>query len=94
MEEIKLTKSPKMQVISNKEKVGGKIESLWGDNSINDKRSKYESKKLMIKLEANGKEKRKIMLKMECGSPNVHSNNYSLISELLKEFFNGTNNID
>ncbi len=94
MEKIKVSHSPKIESIRSKEKVGQKIESLWGDNSMDIKKSKYESKKLMIKLETNGKEKRKIMLKMESGSPNVRSNNYSLISELLKEFFNGSNNFD
>ena len=94
MEKIKVSHSPKMEPIRNKEKVGQKIESLWGENSMSDKQTKYESKKLLIKLETTGKEKRKLMVKMESGSPNVHSNNYSLISQLLKEFFNGTNNFD
>ncbi|MFX1569405.1 MAG: hypothetical protein ACFFCV_13670 [Promethearchaeota archaeon] len=92
MEKVKLSNNPKVESIRNKEKVGHKIESLWGENSHYDKNSSYESKKLMIKLETNGKEKRKITLKMESGSPNAHSNNYSLIFDLLKEFFNGTNN--
>jgi len=92
MEKFKLSNSPKIESIRNREKVGQKIESLWGEKSHDDKNSKYESKKLMIKLETNGKEKRKFTLKMESGSPNAHSNNYSLIFDLLKEFFNGTNN--
>ena len=74
----------------SKEKVGNKIDSLWSENSSFDKNSKYESKKLLIKLETSGKEKRKILLKLESGSPKVHNSNYNLISELLKEFFNGS----
>jgi hypothetical protein len=93
MEKVKVSHSPKMEPIRKNVKVGQKIESLWGENSI-DRKSKYESKKLLIKLETNGREKRKITLKMESGSPNIHSNNYSLIFDLLKEFFNGTNNSD
>ena len=68
------------------------VESLKIPNSISENNSKNESKKLMIKLETNGKEKRKILLKLESGSSAVHSSNYNLISELLKEFFNGANN--
>jgi len=94
LEKIKVSHSPKIESVSKKEKVGSKIESLWGENAIYDKKSKYESKKLIIKLETNGKEKRKISLKLESGSPKVHSSNFNLISELLKEFFNGTNNFE
>lgn len=83
-----------MDSISKKEKVGSKIDSLWEENSVYNKKTKYESKKLIIKLETNGTEKRKIMLKMESGSPNVNSNNYTLISEILKEFFNNNSNFD
>jgi len=90
LEKIKLSKSPKIEKINNKKNVGDKIESLWNGNSSFENNSKYESKKLMIKLETSGKEKRKILLKLESGSPRVHSSNYILISELLKEFFNGT----
>ena len=46
-----------------------------------------ENKKLVIKLETTGSEKRKILLKLESGSSKVHSGNFSLISELLKDFF-------
>ncbi len=94
MEKIKISHSPKIESVNKKEKVGSKIDSLWDPNSIYDKKSKYESKKLIIKLETNGKEKRKILLKLESGSPKVHSSNYNLISELLKEFFNSTNNFE
>ena len=89
MEKIKVSHSPKIDPLISKEKVGNKIDSLWSENSSFYKNSKYESKKLIIKLETSGKEKRKILLKLESGSPKVHNSNYNLISELLKEFFNG-----
>jgi hypothetical protein len=88
------SQNPKLEPVNRKEKVGNKIDSLWSENSISDNNSKNESKKLMIKLETNGKEKRKILLKLESGSSVVHSSNYNLLSELLKEFFNGTNNFE
>ncbi len=93
MEKTDVLNTSKMENIKNKEKVAEKIESLWGENSFRQKKPKFESKKLSIKLETNGTEKRKIMLKMESESPNIHSSNYSLISELLREFFNGSSNI-
>jgi len=89
LEKIKISHSPKIDPLISNEKVGNKINSLWSENSSFDKNSKYESKKLIIKLETSGKEKRKILLKLESGSPKVHNSNYNLISELLKEFFNG-----
>ncbi len=89
MEKVKISHSPKIKPFNSKEKVGDKIESLWNENSLFDKNSKYESKKLVIKLETSGKEKRKILLKLESGSSKVHNSNYNLISELLKEFFDG-----
>jgi len=85
-----LSQSPKINPLMSKEKVGNKIDSLWSENSPFDKNSKYKSKKLLIKLETSGKEKRKILLKLESGSPKVQNSNYHLISELLKEFFNGS----
>ncbi len=94
MEKIKITHSPKIETINTNEKVGEKIDSLWTENTYINKNLKYESKKLIIKLETNGKEKRKILLKLESGSPKVHSSNYNLISELLKEFFNSANNFE
>lgn len=71
----------------NKEKVVKKIEDLWGNGNSNGKNSKFENKKLFIKFETSGKERRKISLKLESNSSNVHSSNYSLLSELLREFF-------
>ena len=70
-----------------KEKMVDKIEDLWSNNNSNGKNSKYETKKLVVKLETSGKERRKISLKLESSSSNIHSNNYNLLSELLREFF-------
>ena len=71
-----------------KERAIEKLEDLWGKNSKTAENSKYLSKKLTVKLETNGPEKRKILLKMECGKSKINSNNYHLLSDLLKEFFN------
>jgi len=90
MDKIKLSHNPKIESVNNKEKVGNKIESLWSENSTTNRNSKYESKKLIVKLETSGIEKRKISLKLESDSPKASSSNYTLISELIKEFFNGT----
>ena len=94
LEKIKISHSPKIETLNTKEKVGNKIESLWTENTHINKNLKYKTKKLIIKLESSGKEKRKILLKLESGSPKIHSSNYNLISELLKEFFNSTNNFE
>ena len=77
---------------NNKEKMVNKIESLWDNNNPSDSKSKNDTKKLLIKLETSGREKRKISLKLESSNSNVQSTNYTLISELLKEFFNVENN--
>jgi len=94
MEKPKVLNTSKMENIKNKEKVADKIESLWGENSFPHKKPKFESKKLLIKLKTSGTEKRKFMLKMESESPNIHSSNYYLISELLRGFFNGSSNLE
>ncbi len=95
MEKTKLLNNTKKGEFNNKEKVGNKIESLWGENSSVNNKSKYESKKLLIKLEeTTRREKRKLLLKLESGSPTVHSSNYHIISELLKEFFNGNSSFE
>jgi hypothetical protein len=94
LEKVKISHNPKIEPINKREKVGSKIESLWTENIPSEKKVKYETKKLKIKLETSGKEKRKILLKLESGSPKVHSSNYNLISELLKEFFNGTDSFE
>ncbi len=91
MEKLKLSKDSPIESVNNKEKVGNKIDSLWNENTSLSKNLKYESKKLVIKLETSGIEKRKISLKLESESPKVTSSNYILISELIKEFFNGSN---
>ena len=68
-----------------------KIDSLWENNYPNGRNSKKESKKLLIKLETTGTEKRKISLKLESSSSKIDSNHYNLLSELLKEFFKANN---
>jgi len=77
----------KLKPNRNKEKLVDKIETLWGNGNSNGKNSKFETKKLSVKLETSGKERRKILLKLESSSPNIHYSNYNLLSELLKEFF-------
>jgi len=68
-----------------------KIDSLWENSYPNGRSSRKETKKLVIKLETTGAEKRKISLKLESSSSNIDFNNYNLLSELLKEFFKGNN---
>ena len=92
MEKTKLLNNNKIGPINSKEKVANKIESLWSENTSSNKNSNKERKKLVIKLETSGRERRKILLKMESASSKTHGNNYHLISELLKEFFNGNSN--
>ena len=70
-----------------KERAMEQIEGLWGRRSAQEGNSKHISKKLVVKLETNGAEKRKILLKLECGKSSINSNNYHLLSDLLKEFF-------
>jgi len=73
---------------NKKERAIDRLEDLWGKSSKTVENSKYLSKKLTVKLETNGPEKRKILLKLECGKSKINSNNYQLLSDLLKEFFN------
>jgi len=94
MEKPKLLNNNKIGPISNKEKVGNKIASLWDENSHSNKGLNRESKKLVIKLEASGKERRKMVLKLESASSKTHRNSYHLISELLKEFFNSNSDFE
>jgi len=94
MEKTKLVNNAKISPISNKDKVANKIESLWNENLSPHKNYKNENKKLVIKIETTGKERRKLLLKMESASSKTQSNNYYLISELLKEFFNGNSNFE
>jgi len=73
---------------AKKERAMEQIEGLWGRKSTQEGNSKHISKKLVVKLETNGAEKRKILLKLECGKASINSNDYHLLSDLLKEFFN------
>ena len=81
----------KLPITSNV-KVANKIDSLWNANSSNRAKFKNGNKKLVIKLESQGEETRKISLKLESSNSNVNTNNYNLLSDLLKEFFNVDNN--
>jgi hypothetical protein len=90
MEKVKVLNGSKLEPINKEKKeiMAEKIDSLWGNRSVSpEKQSKYEKKKLIIKLETNGTEKRKILLKLESANSNVHQKNYNLLSELLKDFF-------
>lgn len=90
MEKVKVLNGSKLEPVKREKKdiMAEKIDSLWGNRKASlEKQTKYENKKLVIKLETFGKEKRKILLKLESGSSNVHQNNYNLLSELLKDFF-------
>jgi len=72
---------------NKKERAIERLEDLWGKSSKTTENYKYHSKKLTIKLETNGPEKRKILLKMESGKSEIDPNNYHLLSDLLKGFF-------
>jgi len=79
---------------NKKERAIERLEDLWGKSSKTAENSKYISKKLTVKLETNGPEKRKILLKLECGKSKINSNNYLLLSDLLKEFFTSDSHPD
>ncbi|MHA1987739.1 MAG: hypothetical protein ACW98D_13975 [Promethearchaeota archaeon] len=87
LEKPSLLHESKLKSSRKKEKMVDKIENLWGNGNSNGKNSKFETKKLSVKLETSGKEKRKISLKLESSSPIIQYSNYNLLSELLKEFF-------
>ncbi len=87
LEKPSLLRESKIKPTRSKEKMVDKIENLWGNGNSNGKNSKFETKKLSVKFETSGKERRKISLKLESSSPNIHYSNYNLLSELLKEFF-------
>ena len=70
-----------------KKRILDKIEDSWKKDEEKH-RSKNENKKLTIKLETSGKEKQKILLKLESRSSQINASNYNLLSELLKDFFN------
>ena len=82
----------KIEPITSKIKVANKIDSLWDGNSSNGGKFKTRNKKLVIKLESQGIETRKISLKLESSNSNVNTNNYNLLSDILKEFFNVDDN--
>ena len=91
MNELEKTQSQTVNPIdraNKKERAIERLEDLWGKSSKTAENSKYLSKKLTVKLETNGPEKRKILLKLECGKSKINSNNYDILSDLLKEFFN------
>jgi hypothetical protein len=87
LEKPSLLSEKKLKSNRNKEKIVDKIENLWGNGNSNGRKPKFETKKLTVKLETSGKERRKISLKLESSSSNIHSSNYNLLSELLREFF-------
>ena len=84
MEKPNIFNGDKLTSTDKKGRLADKIEDMWkSENGV-----KNQSKKLVLKLQTNGTEKRKLHIKLESGGANVHANNYILISELLKEFFN------
>jgi len=87
LDKSSLLSESKLKANRNKGKIVDKIDNLWSNGNSNGKNSKYETKKLSVKLETSGKERRKISLKLESSSANIHSSNFNLLSELLKEFF-------
>lgn len=87
LEKPALIEESKVKSNRNKEKMANKIENLWDNGNSNGKNSKFETKKLFVKFETSGKERRKISIKLESYNSNIHSSNYNLLSELLKEFF-------
>jgi hypothetical protein len=88
MEKPKILNGAKIEPITGKVKVANKIDSLWNTNSSNGRKLKNGNKKLVIKLESLGIETRKISLKLESSNSKINTNNYDLLSNILKEFFN------
>ncbi len=86
MKSIEILNGKKVEAINKKDTLGKKLDHSWRAAEPIHKKV-IDSKKLMIKLETNGNEKRKILLKLESDTSNVQNGNFSLISELLKEFF-------
>jgi hypothetical protein len=86
MKNLEVLNGKKLESINKKPSIGEKLDNSWRTSKPM-KKKMLDSKKLVVKLETTGKEKRKILLKLEGGSSNVHSGNFNLISELLKEFF-------
>jgi hypothetical protein len=87
MEKSNILNGKKLKLMDSKKSVlGNKLDNAWRSPTVKEK-IKEESKKLVVKLKTCGKEKRKILLKLEAGGSNIQNGNFSLISELLKEFF-------
>ncbi|MHA1150816.1 MAG: hypothetical protein ACTSR8_21560 [Promethearchaeota archaeon] len=86
MEKTSFFNGNKLKPLDKKNKLAEKIEDMWKSDNMH----RYQKKKLFLKLETNGNEKRKIEIKLEAGSSSVHDNNYALISELLRQFFKTT----
>ena len=86
MKNLEILNGKKLESINKKPSIGEKLDNSWRNPKTMDKKI-LESKKLVVRLETKGKEKRKILLKLEGGSSNIHSGNFNLISELLKGFF-------
>ena len=86
MEKKSVLNGKNLEPLRNKDKLGEKIDSLWSKSS-SVKKTKPESKKLVVKLETRGWENRKLLLKLESGTSKIHGGNYALISELLRDFF-------
>lgn len=84
MEKSKIFNGNKLKPVEKKERIADKIENMWKSEN----KAKKQYKKMVLKLETSGEERRKIEIKLESESSAIHTNNYSLISELLKEFFN------
>ena len=87
MKNLEILNGKKLETTNKRESIGEKLDNSWR-RSESPKIKTLNSKKLVVKLETTGKEKRKILLKLESGSSNLHSGNFNLISELLKGFFN------
>ncbi|MBY8987326.1 MAG: hypothetical protein KGD61_02640 [Candidatus Lokiarchaeota archaeon] len=87
MEKSQVQTTSNIKRTDKKERAMEELESLWGSKSNQKGNSRHISKKLVVKLETNGSEKRKILLKLESGKSSINSNNYHLLSDLLKEFF-------
>ena len=86
MKSIEILNGKKIDSVNKKETLGNKLDHSWRTAEPTAKK-KLDNKKLVIRLETNGTEKRKILLKLESDTSRVQNGNFNLISELLKEFF-------
>jgi hypothetical protein len=94
MEKRNIKKTNQVEPQYNKKAIlSEKIESLW-EKSSDIRNSKDQKKKLVLKLETSGVENRKIEIKLESNNSQVNSNNYNLLSELLKGFFNSNGKLE